>query len=222
MMYLENRLGIKRNKKNITILILIVIGFVFGICQIYMLYYAKSVAYPVFNTTLNKYVLINNTLVCTQSNLNISIAQDLIFILMRIILPFVIMVICNVVLVKHISKTRRAVIRGRKQKREHSFTIAVSIMNGSFLVCNIGVVVYYFILYYLIFSGLKLSVRPYYIFLIFGICGNLFSYIFTFSEFFIDMFFNKVFRKEIFLLIRFLIRVKTVTTSRCNTQETNL
>ena len=217
MMYLENRLGIKRSKKNVTILILIVVSFVFVISQVNMLYYAISIRLP-----LNKTFTINNTLVCTQSNLNIVFAQDLIFVLMRIILPFVIMVICNLVLVKHISKTRRSVIRGRKQKREHSFTIAVSIMNGSFLVCNIGVVFYYFISYYLIFSGLQLFVRPYYIFLIFGICGNLFSYIFTFSEFFIDMFFNKVFRKEILLLIRFLIRFNTAANSRCNTQETNL
>jgi hypothetical protein len=221
-MYLENRLGIKRNKKNVTILILIVISFVFGVCQIYILYYARSVAYPVFNTTLNKYVFINNTLVCTQNNKNIVIAQDLIFVLMRIIFPFVIMVICNVVLVKHINKTRRVVIRGRKQKREHSFTIAVSIINGSFLVFNIDVVVYYFIFYFLYFSGNQMPVRPYYIFTFYGLCANLFSYIFTFSEFFIDMFFNKVFRKEIFTLIRFFIRFKTVTTSRCNSQETNL
>ena len=221
-MYLENRLGIKRNKKNITIWILIVIGFVFVICQIYMLYYVKSIDYPVFNTTLNKYVLINNTLVCVQTNTNIVLVQDLIFILMQIILPFVIMVICNVVLVKHINKTRRVVIRGRNQKREHSFTIAVSIMNGSFLVCNIGVVVYYFIVYFLIFLRTPLNSHSNDIFTLYGICSIFFSYIFTFSEFFIDMFFNKVFRKEIFTLIRFFIRFKSVTTSRCNSQETNL
>ena len=223
MMYLENKLGIKRNKKNITILILIVLSFVFVISQVNMLYYAISVAYPVFNTTLNKRVYYNDTLVCTQANLNILIAQDFIFVLMRIILPFVIMVICNVVLVKHISKTRRAVIHGRKQKREHSFTIAVSIMNGSFLVFNIGVVVYYLIVYFLYFSRISFSlISSYSIFTLYGSFVILFSYIFTFSEFFIDMFFNKVFRKEIYSLLRLFIRFKTVTTSRCNTQDINL
>ena len=157
-----------------------------------------------------------------QANKNIVFAQDLIFVLMRIIFPFFIMVICNVVLVKHISKTRRVVIRGRKQKREHSFTIAVSIINGSFLVCNIGVVVYYFIFYFLYFSGNQMPIRSLNILTFYGLCANLFSYIFTFSEFFIDMFFNKVFRKEIYALLRIFIRFKTVTTSRCNTQETNL
>jgi hypothetical protein len=221
-MYLENRLGIKRCKKNITILILIVISLVFVISQVNMLYYAISTRYPVFNTTLNKYTFINNTLVCTQSNLDILFIQDMIFVLMRIILPFVIMVSCNVFLVKHISKTRKLVIRGRKQKREHSFTIAVSIMNASFLVCNIGVAVYYVVIYYLAFSGDSMPSRPYNIFIMFGSCATLFSYIFTFSEFFIDMFFNKVFRKEIYSLIGFFIRVKTVARSKCNSQETNL
>ena len=222
IMYLENRLGIKRCKKSITVLILIVISFVFVISQVNMLYYAISTRYPVFNTTLNKYTFINNTLACIQSNLDILFIQDMIFVLMLIILPFIIMVSCNVFLIKHISKTRKLVIRGRKQKREHSFTIAVSIMNAAFLVCNIGVTVYYSVIYYLAFSRDSMPTRPYNIFLMFGTCATLFSYIFTLSEFFIDMIFNKVFRKEIYSLIRFIIGFKTVTSSRCNSQETNL
>ena len=217
MVYLENKLGIKRNRKTVTILILIVTSFLFAISQVNMLYYTINIRYPV-----NQTFYINNTLACAQMNPTILFAQDLIFIMMRIILPFLIMVICNVVLVKHISKTRKLVIRGRKQKREHSFTIAVSIMNGSFLVCNIGVVVYYFISYYMKFSGNIMAVRPHNITVMFGSCVILLSYIFTFSEFFIDMIFNKVFRKEIYSLIGFFIRVKTVASSKCNSQETNL
>ena len=163
---------------------------------------------------------------CVQANSSIVFAQDMIFVIMRIIIPFIIMVICNVFLVKHISKTRKAVIRGREKKRENSFTMTVSIMNGCYLICNISVVVYYFILYYLRFSKTSLPSPTYYRINLYGTCAILFSYIFTLFQFLIDMFFNKVFRKEIFSLIGFLTRfrypIKSAVSSRCNTQETNL
>ena len=228
-MYLGNRFGIKRNKINVTILILIIIGFVFVICQVYMVYYTKDVNYPVvlFNVTLNKTIFsVVKMANCVQANSNIVFAQDMIFVIMRIIIPFIIMVICNVFLVKHISKTRKAVIRGREKKRENSFTMTVSIMNGCYLICNIGVVLYYFIFYYLVFSGSSLQSPSFFRFSLYGTCSILLSYIFILSQFFIDMIFNKVFRKEIYSLISFLTRfrypVKSAVTSRCNTQETNL
>ena len=139
-MYLETRFGIKRNKINITILILIIIGFVFVICQVYMAYYERKIRIP-----LNATYFSNDTMaICIQSNSNVVLAQNMIFVIMRIILPFVIMVSCNVILVNHIRKTRKVIIRGRNKKREHIFTMAVSIMNLCFLVCNIGLVIYYF------------------------------------------------------------------------------
>ena len=220
ILYFERRFGIKRNKKNITILILIVFGFVFAICQVYMAYYEIKI-----RTLVNATYFSNDTkAICIQSNSNVVLAQNIIFVIMRIILPFVIMVSCNVILINHIRKTRKVIIRGRNKKRENSFTIAVSIMNLCFLLCNIGLVIYYFLLYYFRFSGVSLSSSSISIFSLYGTCSILFSYIFTLFQVFIDMIFNKVFRKEIFSLLRSLIRFrfKITNNSRCNTQETNL
>ena len=203
-------------------------SFVLIICQVYMVYYTKDVNYPVaYNVTLNKTIFsVVKIAFCVQDNSNILFAQNMIFVIMRIIIPFIIMVICNVFLIKHISKTRKAVIRGRIKKRENSFIMTVSIMNGCYLICNISVVLYYFIYYYLLFSRFSLPSPTYYKISLYGRCAILFSYIFILSQFFIDMIFNKVFRKEIFSLIGFLTRfrypVKSAVTSRCNTQETNL
>ena len=222
ILYFERRFGIKRNKKNITILILILLSFVFVICQLYMAVYQIKIRIP-----LNATYLLNNTLsICAQANPDVFFAQDVVFVIMRIILPFVIMVSCNVILVNHIRKTRKVIIRGRNKKRENSFTMAVSIMNLCFLVCNIGVVFYYSIIYYLRFSGLGrlFTSSSNSILSLYGTCSILFSYIFTLFQVFIDIIFNKVFRKEIFFLLRSLIRFrfKFTSNSRCNTQETNL
>ena len=201
---------------------MIVLGFVFVISQIYLAYYQRKFRIPLNTTSVS-----NNTVtICTQANPDVFFAQDVTFVFMRIILPFVIMVGCNVVLINHIRKTRKVIIRGRTNKREHSFTMAVSVMNLCFLFCNIGVIFNYILIYYLRFSGVSLSLSSYSqnVILLYGTCSILFSYIFTFFQVFIDMIFNKVFRKEIFSLLRSLIRFrfKFTSNSRCSTQETNL
>lgn len=204
-MYFEN--GLKRCKLNVTILILIVLGFVFVVCQVYMAYHTININISVFNSTLN--ITLNDTLaICSQPNSKLALAQDMIFVIMRIILPFVIMVSCNLVLVNHINNARKVVIRGRKKKREHTFTISVAVINLIFLLCSISVAVYYIIDYYFRLSVASISSHSYYIILLFGTCAKLLSYIFTFSEFFVDMIFNKAFQKEIFSLLRFLISIR--------------
>lgn len=215
--YLENKLKIKRNRKTMTILILIIMSFVFVVNQVHMAYYVQNfkTSASVYNQTLNKTVFVSIVSVyCVQYNNNLSLAQDILFVIMRIILPFIIMVVCNIILINYIRQSRNRIIRGRKERKEHSFTLAVTIMNGSFLICNIGVVVYYIIFYYLKFSGTTLPLVPFYMNQLYGTCAVLFSFIFTLSQFLIDMIFNKVFRKEI--LVVFLI----VTGRRNQVEET--
>ena len=201
---MENKIKIKRTKLTVTVLILIVFGFVFAADQVNMAYYLVNTnkPVPVFNQTLNKTVYVSIRVAsCTQANTQLVLAQDIMFVIMRIILPFIIMVVCNVILINHIRRSRNRVVRGRKERKEQSFTKAVAIMNGTFLACNIGVVAYYIIVYYLKFSGNKFALVPSYIVSLYGTCANLLSYIFTLSLFFIDMIFNKIFRKEILLVL---------------------
>lgn len=202
-------------------------SFVFLVSQVNMLYYAQNsfLLTFIYNETLNTTVISRkNISACNQANVQIVLVQDMIFVIMRIILPFVIMVICNVILVKYISSKRKVIIRGRKEKREHSFTIVVSIINGSFLFCNISVVIYYIIVYYYRFSGTSVTVETYKASL-FGTCAILFSYLFTLSEFFIDVIFNKVFRIKMLSLLLYLTRFRfkfEIRINRPNIQESNL
>lgn len=204
---MENKLKIKRNKKSITILILIILCFVFAVDQVNMAYYLQNFksSVLVYNGTLNKTMVVSILLpVCYQANSDVTLAQDLVFVIMRFILPFIVMVICNVILIRHIRQSRNRVIRGSKERKEHSFTKTVAIMNGSFLVFNIGIVVYYIMTYYMKFSGIKFGQVQTYIFSTYGTCALLFSNIFFLSQFFSDMIFNKVFRKEILEVIMIL------------------
>ena len=205
-------------------------SFVFLVSQVYMLFYAQNFVYStsILNETLNITLIIRtNVTACNQANSNIVLAQDMIYVIMRILLPFIIMVICNVILVNYIRNRRKAIIRGRVAKREYNFTIVVSIINGSFLFCNISVVIYYILAYYMKFLDISLPLVPRYINSLFGTCAILFSYIFTLSEFFIDLIFNKVFRKKMLSMLLFLTRLRfkfTVRTNRRNRniQESNL
>jgi hypothetical protein len=205
--YLESKLKIKRNKKTVTIFIVSVMCFVFVVNLVNIAIYLQNVVtiVGVFNQTLNRTVFVRiNVSSCNQQNSQLVLAQDIIFVIMRIILPFIIMMVCNIILINHIRKSRNRVIRGRKEKKEHSVTKAVAIMNGSFLTCNIGVVVYYILNYYFKFSGTSLSTVSFYIITLFGTSSILLSYLFTFCQFFIDMMFNKVFRKEILVIFMIL------------------
>ena len=186
----------------------------------------SSTQTSVYNQTSNTTVIIRKPItVCYQSNPDIVLVQDMIFMIMRIILPFIIMFICNIILVNHISRTRHVVIRGRKEKREKNFTLSVSIMNGSFLICNVALVIYNIIFYYLKFSGASWAFIPFYINYLFGTCATVLSYIFTLSQFFIDLVFNKVFRKQVISLLMYLTRFRfriVFSTNRRNIQESNL
>ena len=205
--YLENKLKIKRNKKNVMIFILIVLSFVFIVDQVYMLYFVKNIKYPlvVYNMTLNKsLIVVINLPICTQTDSNIILAQNLISIIMRIVLPFIIMIVCNIILINHIRKSRNRVIRGRNEKKNNNFTFSVIIMNAYFIICNIEVVVYFIIFYYNVYGGGPIKNVPYYIFTLYGTCSILLSYFFTISQFLVDIIFNKVFRKEILVSVLFL------------------
>jgi hypothetical protein len=210
----------------VTILIFIILCFVFAVDQVFMAFYIQNIKYPVsmFNTTLNKTITVGITVAfCVQKNQQLLLAQDLIFIIMRIIIPFFIMMICNIVLIKHIRKSRKRIIRGRNEKRDNSFTISVTIMNGSFLICNIGVIAYYCIVYYSTFSGVALDKVQNAIVTLYGTAALIVSYLFTISQFFIDITFNKIFRKEIFSAFLFISgrRNQIEETRVGNTQNQN-
>lgn len=176
------------------ILIVSVIGFVFAVNYLQINKIQENDFYATLNITVN--VSLNQT-ICIQDNTQILLSQDVVFVIMRIVLPFFIMFTCNVILIRHIRKTRKVIIRGRKEKREHSFTKAVAIMTGSFLAFNIVLIVYYIMIYYFKLSSITLRLALYSINYFYGIWAILLSYLFIVYQFFVVMAFNKLFRKKV-------------------------
>jgi hypothetical protein len=177
------------------ILILSVIGFVFSVYYLRIYKIQENYFYTTFNISVN---VSKNQTICIQDNTHILLAQDIIFVIMRIVLPFIIMFTCNVILIRHIRKTRNVIIRGGKEWREQSFTKVVAIMNGSFLAFNLALVVYYIMIYYYELSSItSLHLVLYSINCFYDIWAILLSYLFIVYQFFVDMAFNKLFRKKV-------------------------
>ena len=205
-------------------MILVVQGIVFIINLFYLTNYASVsvITQSQFDPLLNVSVSVNITKKnCIAINKDIQLAQDMIHVVMRIILPVFIMFVCSYTLIKHVLNVRRTIIRERNQKRENRFTVAVAFSNFAFLFFNLPVTVYYFILYYFTLSKITLSPLTGAQFNLFCTVANLFSCMFTLGQFWIDLAFNRLFRKEIFDFIIFVYtrrfnRVESETQNRSN------
>lgn len=212
---------VKRTKKTLTRLIVGLLGVVFLINLFYLTFYAntsvssQSQLDPVLNVT----VKVNITLLqCLAINSDIQTAQDMLYVIMRIVIPLVIMVVCSYILFKHVFKARRRIIRGRNQKRENFFTFAITLTNCAFFVFNLPITVYYVYYYYLKYSNTRISLVGSFQFNIFFIVAYLFSYLFTLCQFWIDLTLNRVFRKEIFTFVKSILpdRLNSVLSSTLN------
>ena len=193
------------------LLILVVQGIVFLINLFNVAYYAKvSVGVQSqLDPVLNVSVKVNKTiLTCTVISKDIQTAQDIVFMFIRILIPMFIMIICSYYLIKHVLEVRRRIIHGRNQKRENLFTVAVTFTNVAFFVFNLPITVYYIIYYCITLLKIFLPYLGNVQFSLFFRVAYLFSYMFTLCQFWIDLAFNRIFRKEIFAAAFFLIPKK--------------
>lgn len=214
-----NKLKIKRTLKTVTILILGLQTLVFLVNLFYLTYYLRvsTSAQSVFDPALNKNVYTNVTVSqCVITSTDIQTAQDLLHVIMRIVLPLLIMIVCSVVLVRHIREAKKKVISGRNQKRELHFTVAVALINGAFFAFNAPITIYYIIYYYIRFSGVTLSFLGNFQFTLFFTVAYLFSYMFTLCQFWVDLALNRLFRGEILAVFSALFRQNRVATDNTN------
>lgn len=169
------------------LLILLIFGLVLVANIINGWYYSEtiSVSTNVFNATLNRTVRIKVTYSkCTQDDKTLVVAQDLIFIIMRVGIPVIIMFACNFILIKHVRTIRSNVTRTNtthNQRHENKFILAVWFINTAFFLLNLP----YFV--FIIFSN-SLQFTGYYntLSMLSQVQIVLLSSMFTLSEFWID------------------------------------
>lgn len=203
--FLVNKIKFKRTK--LTLLILILSGFIFlfVINSIHLAYYAltKKTYLSVFNVSSNRSILmLANITNCVQRESKIVLAQDLTFVVCRVFLPLLVMIVSNFLLMKKLAISSKSVNQNgnssQVKRRERSFTLTVVILNGSFLVFNLGIVAYYAVWHYISISKNNFfSNVQYGRFVVFESVASLVSYMYPLLQFWLDLGFNRLFRKEI-------------------------
>lgn len=198
----------KRNKRNLTILIVLVYGFVAMPSIFYFWYGDIIVSYP---QLINGTYKFRNLIVCSSYNYYYLLAQDVIFNLLKSIIPAALMFSLSFVLIIKLRKLRRRISTSTEsriqQKNENRFTMAVFLINIFFLVLNIPYVVYFIITYYINISGVYQSPSQNINFLLYEKIAFLLSYMFTLLEFWRDLCLNRIFREEIYKFIRNIVGI---------------
>lgn len=213
---MEN-LKIRRNKMNVTILILIVFAFVLAANIINFWPTATRFNLPeeVFNTTTNQSSIIEIFFHqgCASSQ-SIQFGQDLIKSLMQPCVPFFIMLVLNVLLIRKIrcAKKRAAKLftSSRQQptskvvaeKRELHFAMSVLFINFSYLILNTPFVAMMTYGYITKFQSVQRDMYSQNLFVLCTTVSLYSSFLFTLLEFWRDLALNRLFRHEVWTFLR--------------------
>lgn len=205
-------------KKKWVLLVIIFVLFVFiTIADIpNLLFY---LAQKVSTTNVNGTLVTKITYSCS-GDFNTIISSDLISITLRTYMPLIIMVMLNTIMIRKIFGTSRATFKQSSlSRREYQFTLIVMSFDVFFFCTNFPLSIFYIFYDYYNYSG-ALTLNP-----VFGAQFNFWyslvlniSYLDQTLSFFISMSVNKLFRKEILILLsRILKRPNLVHPSNTNT-----
>lgn len=198
---LSTSLKFQRNRFNLTIMILIVLAVVVLANTIFFVTIARVISYSSTNTSQPRTI-------CVIESAGVQFAQDLISILMQSIVSFLVMLVLSILLVWHIRASRQKTIQAAvstnstlirqtaHQKRESAFTMAVCLINGSFLVLNLPNFLYFVVNYMILFTTIQKNSIPQAYLVLFSTLASILSSFFSLFEFVRDYSLNRLFRRE--------------------------
>lgn len=204
---------IKRNRTTLSVLIVSVLValFVGNIFNFWIDNLQLSNSVFVFNATLNRTVrvVVSNYTRCGHLDSRLRNSQDLVYGVIRVMMPFALMVASSVPLCAYIDRLRNRTVNHSNttpsQRRENGFTLSACFINGVFLVLNTSYFVAVMVVSYYNLSGANASLgfRARVQLQSFQIFSELISYMFTVWHFWFDLAFNRAFRNEVvaFLLL---------------------
>lgn len=159
--------------------------------------------------TYNVTTIYNTTRVVTSrtcdSKLGVQLTLDSMSVLMRTLIPFLVMAIVDFILIRHIRESRKRVNQNRSNKKELQFTIAVVFMNATFIFLNFPMAVD------LLYQNIPNYAYPEWPILnliefeFYGQTVSLVAYMFQITEFWVNLGFNKLFRKEIMNMVNTIL-----------------
>ena len=214
-----NKFAIFKSKRKVITMLISIFAILtiinMGQAWYYLSLSAQNNSYYVYNGDDNsRLVLSNSTNVCTSSNA-VSLLTDIMNVLFRFLFPFTIMIILNYFISKNLfmSKKRSGVInRSFKQERNYTFTVVG--FNVLFFVLNLPWTVYY-ILSHIQIAGVVVFSASLDVAILGLMNAVVFSifYLNNLSSFFLNIFFNKVFRNQFFSMARGVWKLSTVPSS---------
>ena len=234
-----NKFGLFKRKRNVIamlISIFVILTVVnMGQAWFYTILITQNSTYYAFSGEDSSHPLTNSSRSCTSSKI-VSLVTDFINVAFRFVIPITIMIILNVLISRNLyqSKKRSKAIN-KSLKQERNYTLTVAGFNVLFFVLNLPWAVYY-VLNYIQSSGIVVFSAS----LDVAILGLMNSIVFSIfylnnlSSFFLNLFFNRVFRKQFFSMTRGTWKLSNVpssanlptqlnntTTNTKNTKNTN-
>ena len=201
-----------KTKKNIIVTHLVFFSII-ALIDIENLFYEIKITNSTTNST---FVKITST--CT-ANYAIGFSSNLISVILRNFLPFLIMIILNIAMCLMIFESKKK-IKNRSQKKEMNFTLSVIALNFIFFVFYTPLSISYIMVCYYQYS----VVVPAWFLSEINFINNItivLSFIYNSLPFFINFTFNKIFRAEFFKLISIdQGQIKELTLNRLKLNET--
>ena len=214
-----NRFDLFKSKRNV---VLMLISVFFSLTLVNMgqaWYYTVMVTqnqtiYSKYGDKITQQTVSELSSICTNSNA-VSLLTDIINVLFRFLIPFIIMIVLNVLLSKHLYQSKkRTANKNRSFRQERNYTFTVIGFNVLFFVLNLPWAVYY-ILNYIQNSGIVIfqdSLDSSIIGLINAFAFSVF-YLNNLSSFFLNIIFNSLFRKQFSSLTRGVWKFSNVPSS---------
>ena len=155
-------------------------------------------------------IITNISTICTYSN-TISLLTDFVNVFFRFLIPFGLMIVLNVLLSKNLYESKKkAASKNRSFKRERNYTITVIGLNVLFFVLNLPWAVYYALSHIQMIGVIIFD--PHLDNAILGIMNAVVFSIFylnNLSSFFLNLFFNRVFRRQFFFFAKGVFNVSS-------------
>lgn len=201
-----SKLDFFRNKRNLTLILISIIFILIAVNSGYLWFYlTEEVAMPpsfdknpnkIKNTTARK-----NTSVCFSS-VQAQTATDIINVLFRLCLPVVIMFVMNIILTRSLILSKRKFLTPNGSlKREFNYTLTVIGLNLIFCVLNMPWAIWYALNRIQIARvGFQSPIDFASLQLLQSFSFSIF-YLNNSSSFLLNLTFNKLFRKQLYLLL---------------------
>jgi hypothetical protein len=222
-----NRSRLFKSKRNVVIMLISVFFFLtlVNIGQAWDYIASVTQNQTIYVKNGDKITQLTVSSVCTNSN-TVSLLTDIVNLLFRLLIPFGIMIVLNVLLSKNLYESKkRTAVKNRSFKHERNYTLTVIGFNVLFFILNLPWAVYY-ILSHVQSYGVVLfdaSLDTAILGLMNSIVFSIF-YLNNLSSFFLNMIFNTVFRKQFLSLTRGVWKVSQAQSSsfRNNTLNKDL